>query len=174
MIVARQSIFLYPPEILPYMFLPYMILLSFTSVEFYVIAFIIAAAIIALCIKPASRGEAETIFVKGVLSSAESTPPSIQIKVNPDNTVTITRRGLTDTTHQSAVTLAITKIGFDLQINERIAPMPGEPANEASFIIDFLAPERYHIKYQAEPAELFAAFTLPVKPGISIEKNLIR
>ncbi len=151
-----------------------MITLFITSVEFYVIALIIAAAIIAFCIKPTARGEAETIFISGILSCNETSTPSILIQVNNDNTVTLTRNGLSGVTDKSAITLVITKIGFDLTITERISTLPGHTANQAVFTLDFLAPERYHIKYQAEQPELFTAFTLPVKPGITIERNLIR
>ncbi len=152
-----------------------MIPLLFTSVEFYVVAFIIAAAIIALSVKPASRGQAETIFVKGVLdcdSSNSPAHPEICLKVNDDNSVTLIRKGLDDVTDTSAVTLVITKISFNLQIKERVASLPGQPVNQAVFSLDFLAPERYHITYQAENSERFTAFSLLVKPGISFCKTL--
>ena len=37
---------------------------------------------------------------------------------------------------------------------------------EAVFVLDFLAPEWYHIQYLNEHDGRFAAFTLHVRPGI--------
>lgn len=44
-----------------------MILLAFIgSLEFYVIAFAVAIALVALMARPADKGEAQTLFARGV------------------------------------------------------------------------------------------------------------
>lgn len=150
----------------------------FTSVEFYVLATVVAAAVIGLCAKPTSRGPARTHLLPGILSDTSDIPadgPALDITCREDGSVIIHRTGLEDITDAGAVSLAITVIGFDISIEERqVIADCGAPRSQVSFALDFLAPEYYHVRYNSDNTGLFAAFTLHVKPGIKIHKQLTR
>ncbi|MCM1483052.1 MAG: hypothetical protein NC043_01870 [Muribaculaceae bacterium] len=145
------------------------------GVEFYVIASFLAAAVIGLCARRPGRGPALTMFSQGTLSSTPATEASITVCVNDDCSLTITRRGYSGLLSGASVALAITRIGFDLSIEERIVPSPdGYSVNTATFTIaEALGSERYHVRYNSEPTGLFSAFTLPVRPGITITKPMM-
>lgn len=149
----------------------------FQSVEFYVVMTLLAA-VVGLCVRPSGRGEAETLFVPGMLEGGAvvgNGVPRIVVEVGDDLMVRIRRYGLQGATTDSRVTLAITKIGFDIAIKERTADVPGgEEADMAVFQLDFLGAERYHVSYEVEETNLFASMTLAVKPGIRIERELKR
>ena len=73
----------------------------------------------------------------------------------------------------TAASLAINVIGFDIVIEERLTHGNGWPTvDTAEFVLDFFAPERYHVRYNSEDAGVFTAFTLPVKEGIKIHRDL--
>lgn len=148
-------------------------LLAITSVEFYTIAFIVAAAVVAMCVKPPVHGEVITEFVRGTPTDGIESEPSLQISVDNENRVTVFRLGFEDLTAESVVTLVVNKKGFDLEIKERVSISPGEYVNSAVFMLNFLAPERYHVTYQADNSERFVAFNLTVKPGNRFEKQLV-
>lgn len=146
------------------------------SVEFYVMMVVVAAAVVGICVRPSRRGEAETIFSPGLLWFDEvAGEPRIEVEVRSDGTVAIIRRGIGLLGGESKVSLAITRIGFDLAIEERVADVPGgEPVNAAMFVLDFLGAERYHISYSAAHANLFTSLTLAVKPGLHVSRDLKR
>lgn len=160
----------------------------FHSVEFYVILTVVAAAILAFCARPSQRGEAETHLLAGVLSDAPDTEnPSITVECLENGDVTITRHGLRGIYSTGAASLAITQIGTDLKIIERLTPGPRPypatdddgnvqaPADivEALFTLNFMGRGWYHIKYEAE-GNFFAAFSLHVRPGITIQRSLVQ
>jgi hypothetical protein len=67
------------------------------------------------------------------------------------------------------VSLAITQIGFDLNIIERVVEgkaVDGTAVHEAVSTLTFMAQDWYHIKYTDEKTGRFAAFTLHVRPGL--------
>lgn len=151
----------------------------FNSVEFYVIAGTIAAAVVALASVPARRGAAAQHLLAGVLSEPDAADdpeaPTVTAEVDSRGRVIITRRGLPDIAMTGAVSLAVEVAGFDITVKERLTPGRGDHADlagHATFILDFLAPERYHISYRSEILDLVAAFTLPVRPGIKVTRDL--
>lgn len=147
----------------------------FTSVEFYVIATVVAAAVLGLCVKPASKGPARQHLLGGILRKGAAKQPGLEILCREDGAVEIVRTGLDGLTDASAVSAAVNVTGFDIVIKERIMVADcGEDRNEAVFVLDFLAPEHYHIKYENEDTNLFCAFTLHVRPGIKSRKELSR
>lgn len=147
----------------------------FSSVEFYVIATVVAAAVLGLCVKPASKGPARQQLLAGILGKGERKDPGLEIRCREDGAVEMTRTGLEGLTDASAVSVAVNVAGFDVTIKERITGADcGEERNEAMFVLDFLAPEHYHIKYENEDTNLFCAFTLHVRPGIRSRKELNR
>lgn len=152
-------------------------LLFIDTPEFYVIAAVVAAMIVAFAAKPASRGEAVTHLLSGTLSNSESTPPSISINARENGDVILTRRGLEGLGSMGAVSLAITIIGFDIIIEERFVAsrLDGDTSvNTATFTLDFLARERYHIRYNADHCGLFASAQINNRPGWETTKELLR
>ena len=150
------------------------------SVEFYVYATLVAAAIVAFLARPSSRGEARQHLLAGELSNASnrswsdsnSAQPAISLIVRDDGAVVLFRHGIEGVSSSGAVSLAITVIGFDITIEERIVPGNNldDPIDTATFVLDFLAPDRYHLKYNSSATSSFAATTLLVRPDY--EKHL--
>lgn len=129
--------------------------------------------VIGLLVKPGQRGQAETSFVTGTLDREADTTPRIEIRCLDNGDVELRRCGLHGLTKSATVALAVTKIGFDLSIEERVTP--GDPADNpverATFIIKGLAPERYHLKYNSSAYSTFLATTLPNRPGIDFSRQ---
>lgn len=143
------------------------------STEFYVILLTIAAIAVGLLVKPSQRGQAETTFVTGEPERDVDTTPRIEIRCLDNGDVELRRCGLHGLTSSATIALAITKIGFDLSIEERVTP--GNPADtpveRATFIIKGLANERYHLKYNSSSFSIFLATILPNQPGIAFTRN---
>lgn len=144
--------------------------------EFYIIAGVIAAAIIAYAALPSRRGAAVLHTVAGTLSDSGEAEASAVIDVHVDDAgrMIICRRGLPDVGDNGAASLAVTVIGFDITIEERLTPgkYPIERRDTATFTLDFLAPERYHVRYNSDTANLFTAFSIPIRPGITLSRRL--
>lgn len=165
-----------------------MIALSFfNTVEFFVIMAVIAAAVVAYMCIPSRRGEAVLHTVPGeLLSGAENTtaaadadpdsPGTLTVRCREDGSVELLRRGLGGLTESGAVSLAVTVIGFDVSIEERRSRgYSSDPkADAARFVLDFLAPEWYHVRYAYSEGGEFCSFQLHVKPGIKLSRKLKR
>ncbi len=154
-----------------------MLLSIFQTVEFYVIATVVAAAIIALLIKPGLHGEARQVLLAGNLSHFNfEKEPSIKVEAMENGNVILSRYGIEGLTASGAVSLAITIIGFDISIEERITEgnLDDTEINSAEFLLDCLGNERYHIKYNSEKTGRFVAFTFNNRPGYTVEKILNR
>ena len=149
-------------------------MLSFSSAEFYVIAAVIAAAIVALAAIPSRRGAAVLTTYPGTIIDEDTLQqPAIDAEVDPDLRLIITRRGIDSVAADGAVSLAVTTIGFDLTIEERITPGKGRPQPcSAMFILTGFGAERYHIQYRNSHLGLLAAFSLPVRQGVAINRPL--
>lgn len=147
------------------------------SVEFYVYATLVAAAIVAFLARPSARGEARQHLLAGELSNASgkdwsevsTIQPTISLLVRDDGAVVLSRHGIEGVSTSGAVSLAVTVIGFDITIEERIVPGNNldDPIDTATFILDFLAPDRYHLKYNSSTTSGFAATTLLNRPGFT-------
>lgn len=143
------------------------------SVEMYVMAAFLAAAVVGLCVRPRHHGAAVTSFAIGTLEpDGPVESPMLEAEVMDDCSVILRRSGFCDMGADSTVALAITRIGFDIKIQERITlEGPLMPHAAAQFRIEGLGRERYHITYSSEPTGLMTAFTLPVKPGIRVSRK---
>lgn len=153
-----------------------------SSVEIYVIATLVAAAVVALCVRPSSRGQAREYLLEGILcntsdqsENADLPPKGISVECLENGNVLLTRFGLERLTDTAAVSLAVTVIGFDITIQDRIheGMNDGEPINTALFTLDFLGRERYHLRYISEPTASALSMTLSNRPGISLTRPLI-
>lgn len=137
------------------------------SIEVLVILTVVAAAVIALCARPGRRGQAQTLFVTGALSQENAPcPPALHITCLDNGNVAIRRTGLEGMCQEGTIALAITKIGFDIEVMERHTPGPGWPATEATFTLNFLGREWYHIRWDVEGSQRHASFSLHVRPGL--------
>ncbi len=146
----------------------------FQSVEFYVIATLVAAVIVAFAIKPSARGEARQYLLASTLLQCDVATAEIELETMDDFSVRLVRRGVPDVSASGAVSLAVTVIGRDVTIEERIVygRQPAEPVDTAVFVLDFLGDDRYHILYKSEPTGLFAATTFNNRPGYRVVKQL--
>lgn len=139
------------------------------------IATVVAAAVLGLCVKPSGKGPVRQHLLPGHLRKGAEVSPGLDIRCREDGSVELLRTGLEGLTDASAASIAVNVSGFDVAITERLTPADcGEPRNEALFVLDFLAPEHYHIRYENPDTNLFCAFTLHVRPGIITRKELNR
>lgn len=149
----------------------------FNTVEFYVIAATVGAAVVALAALPQHKGEARLHLLSGELAegSDPDEKPGLKVWVDDSRRVHILRTGLTNVrAWGGACSLAVNVRGFDIDIEERHFDGSGDEMHQAHFVLDFLAPERYHVKYSSADHGLFAAFSLPVREGIKIERELLQ
>lgn len=147
----------------------------FHSTEFYIILFVIAAAVVGIFARPSNRGAAITHLIAGELSETPDSTPRIEIECGDDGTVTLRRYGVEGINTSGAVSIAVTLIGFDISIEERLVDgQPGDPAiNTATFRLDFLGREHYHMKYNSQTSSRFMAATISNRPGFHAVKPLI-
>lgn len=157
------------------------------TIELCVIGAFVAAAVVAACVRPRNRGPVRQFLLAGTLSHTGQPSPWLELTVSDDLTVTLTRRGLTGLTSDGAVSLAVKVTGFDVDIRERrVGARPRrdrswgdwddatytdapEP-DTATFTLDFLASERYHVAYRRDDETIDAAFWLHVRPGITVKR----
>lgn len=151
------------------------VLSIFQTVEFYVLTVFVAAAIVGLAAMPSRRGAARQQLVAGTLTFDDApSQPGIVAIVNDDLSLTIYRFGLENVAESGAYSLAVTFIGFDITIEERLTygRPTGFEATGAHATITGLASERYHILYKSEATGRNAAFSLNIRPGNRIDRLL--
>lgn len=156
----------------------------FQSVEFYVLATLVAAVIVGVIARPSSRGEARQHLLAGELSNKHqhswsdttALQATISMSVRDDGALLIQREGIAGVSTSGAVSLAVTIIGFDIAIEERIVsgnPID-DPIDTATFVLDFLAPDRYHLKYNSAITSSFAATTILIRSGFKKSIPLLK
>lgn len=145
------------------------------STEFYVIMVVIAAAVLSLCVRPSSRGQARSFFYPSSLLASFGGEPAVTLRCLDDGNVELLRTGLLGQVDSAgAVSLSVTLTGFDVTIMERITPtgsVAGEPVDAAMFVIDCLAPERYHLRYVAADGSV-CVMSLHNRPGIRVARRI--
>lgn len=152
-----------------------MILSVFQTVEFYIISAFIAAAVIAAAAMPSRRSAARTFLYGGNLSDRNGPgEPAVTFIVETNGDVTVMRDGLDGITESGAYSIAVTIIGFDVTIEERLTPgRPADPAIYAGYTtMNCLGNERYHFHYKSEMTGRSAAFQLNIRPGNRITRPL--
>lgn len=172
----------------PMLFPIYCLILAgvFQSVEFYVIAVTVAFMIVALCNGRETPGPVKEILLAGVISREHDVDSGdddgrqeIELICCDDGQVVLRRHGLTGVTASGAVSLAIEVKGFEVRIRERIVEgrADSEPVDTASFILDFMAPERYFITYKSElptgAVTVATSLSLSNRPGNRVVKPLV-
>lgn len=148
----------------------------FQTVEFYVIAVLVAALVVALVARPTSRGEARQYLLVGELRSDGVINSEITMIANDDGSVILTRSGIEGITSTGAVSIAVTVVGWDVVIEERLSVGYSDdaPIDTAVFKLDFLAPERYHIRYNSSATGRFVATPFHNRPGYTTTRQLIQ
>lgn len=131
-----------------------MILLAFIgSLEFYVIAFAVAVALVALIVKPADKGEARTLFARGVMRESDGNT-GITLTTDSEGRLEWTRHGVHLDTPDCQVNCAVTVIDGDIKIVERqavdkLAEVAPCDCDIHFSCLDTLPSGRYHIYYEA-------------------------
>ncbi|MCH5222393.1 MAG: hypothetical protein J1F05_08755 [Muribaculaceae bacterium] len=146
----------------------------FQTIEFYVITAVIAAAVVAFAAMPSRKSAARTLFFTGtLLTDAPPGEPQIVAVVNDHGALELHRLGIDGLTTNGAYNLAVTIIGFDVTIEERITPGNDSCYAHAAFaVIDNLGAERYHFLYHSEAIGRNAAFSLNIRAGNRISRAL--
>ncbi|MDE6197717.1 MAG: hypothetical protein K2F91_07630 [Muribaculaceae bacterium] len=148
----------------------------FQTVEFYVITAFVAAAVIAAVAMPSQKGAARTFFFSGILhSEPQASEPAVTFTVDDDGRLVIDRFGLDGIGAGGAYSLAVTLIGFDVTIEERLTAgdRHGSPVTSATAVLDCFGAERYHFNYRSEATGRGAAFSLNIRPGNRIVRRLL-
>lgn len=153
-----------------------MIILSiFQTVEFYIVAAFMAAAVVAAVSMPSRRSSARMYTYGGTLrTDAAMSDPGIVAQVNDSGELVIHRFGLDNLTESGAYSLAVTIIGFDVTIEERLTydRRENNPVTAAYATLDCLGSERYHFLYKSEITGRSASFSLNIRPGNRIDRLL--
>ncbi len=149
----------------------------FHSTEFFVIATVVAALIVGFMAIPSRRGEARQFFVEASVMATgdDHADPSIEFVCADDGTVALTRHGLQGVRTSGMVNLAITLIGFDITINERLVEGStwDGPADTAMATLDMMGAERYHVVYKSESLSRIATLTINNRPGFRASRPLL-
>lgn len=131
-----------------------MILLAFIgSLEFYVIAFAVAIALVALMARPSDKGEAQTLFARGVADKTAG-EEGITMTTDGDGRLEWTRHSVHLDTPDCQVNCAITVVDRDIKIIERkandsLAEIAPTDSDIRFSCLQPLRPGRYHIYYES-------------------------
>lgn len=139
----------------------------FQSTEFYVILFLAAMAIVAFLAKPHTAGPASEYLLGATLSADGGTEPAIAVDCDESGTVWLRRSGIDGVDASGAVSAKIVVKGFNITVYERITPgnYGDSPVDSALFEFDFLAAERYWLRYESEATNSAATLTFRNTPG---------
>lgn len=152
-----------------------MVLLGiFQTIEFYIITAFLAAAVVAFAAMPSKRGAARTFFFScNLRTDAAPSEPGIVALVNDRGALEIHRFGIDGLATDGACSLAVTIIGFDVTIEERLTPgRDSEYATAAYAELDCFGAEHYHFNYRSDAIGRSAAFSLNIRPGNRVERLL--
>ncbi len=140
----------------------------FHTTEFYVILFLAAMAIVAFLAKPHSAAPASEYLLGASLSAdGDTTEPAITVDCDDSGTVWLRRSGIDGVDASGAVSAKIIVKGFNITVYERLtAGHYGDtPIDTALFNLDFLAAERYWLRYESEATNSAATLSFRNTPG---------
>lgn len=139
----------------------------FHTTEFYVILFLAAMAIVAFMAMPHSSAPANEYLLGSDLERGDAGDPAISIDCDDRGGVWLRRFGLPDIDITGAVSAKIVVKGFNITVFERLTPGSGndDPAASALFMLDFLARERYYLRYESEATNSSATLAFRNTPG---------
>ena len=145
-----------------------MVLSIFNSVEFYIFSFAIAMVIVAFFMHPNDKGEALTLFAHGFMLLSDN-EPSIELKYDDEQTLTVVRRGVFLNTLECELNYAITVIGKDIKISEKLVVDRNAVLNQqtvdVAFSTDRIMPGKYHVYLDSQWSGQWAAGTFRLESG---------
>lgn len=136
----------------------------FHTTEFYVILFVAAASVVALMVKPKNHMEATEYLIAGDLEADED-DARVDIDCRDDGTVILSRSGIEGVGQSGAVSVKVEVKGYDVTVYERLTLSTDTETVTARFVLDFLAHERYYIRYESEATSTSASFSFQNEPG---------
>lgn len=143
------------------------------SIEFYVISAVVAAAVIACMARPPRRGPARTRLIAPDLRAETDTDgPQLIIDCDDAANLTVTRTGIANA---NDVKISVTLQDHDIIIEESAVTAAHNeqvPELTASFVVEGVARDRYHLSYTAAHQSLFTATQFTIKPGLHFRRNL--
>lgn len=148
--------------------------MPFHSIEFYVISAVVAAAVIAVMARPPRRVPARTRLIEPDLTARIEGNDIPHLVINCDSAANLTVRR-TGIRGAGDVKISVTIVGHDILIEESAIPAAGSavtPELTATFGIDSVGRDRYHLSYTAPHQSLFTSLQFTVRPGIHIEKTM--
>lgn len=174
----------------------------FQTTEFYVILFLVAMAIVAFMAIPHQSAPATEYLLGSTLSnnaksnksdrsdqsdSSDSSdwsdrsdksglpaPAAIAVDCDDSGTVWLRRTGLRGVDATGAVSAKILVKGFNITVIERIVEgrYGDNPMDTALFEMDFLASERYWLRYESESTNSAATLSFRNTPGYHASAEL--
>lgn len=148
----------------------------FQSTEFYVILFLVAMAIVAFLAIPHQSGPVKEYLVGSSLSESLSSDSAAVIEIDCDDagTVWLRRTGLTGVDATGAVSAKIVIKGFNITVYERITEgrYGDSPVDTSLFELDFLARERYFLRYESDATNSAATLSFRNTPGYHAQSPL--
>lgn len=169
----------------------------FHTTEFYVILFLVAMAIVAFLAKPHTSGPATEMLLGASLSAsgegsgrnnssandngieivetADALPePEIIVDCDDSGCVWLRRTALDGVDASGAVSAKVVVKGTNITVYERIVPgrYGDSPVDTAIFDLDFLAPERYYLRYESEATNRTATLSFRNTPGYHTHAHL--
>lgn len=141
----------------------------FQSTEFYVILFLVAMAIVAFLAIPHQSGPVKEYLVGSSMSESLTPDSAAAIEIDCDDSgiVWLRRRGLTGVDATGTVSAKIVIKGFSITVYERIVEgrYGDNPVDTALFELDFLARERYFLRYESDATNSAATLSFRNTPG---------
>lgn len=148
----------------------------FHTTEFYVILFLVAMAIVAFLAKPHTAGPATELLLGASLSASgeEDTEPGICVDCDDSGNVWLRRTGIEGVDDSGAVSAKIIVKGTNITVYERLTEgrYGDSPVDTALFSLDFLAPERYYLRYESESTNRTATLSFRNIPGYHAHATL--
>lgn len=147
----------------------------FHTTEFYVILFLAAVAVVGFLAMPhGSEAVKEYLLGSELMESGSGEEPSIAVDCDESGNVWLSRRGLTDFNASGAVSAKVMVKGFNITVYERVVEgrYDDEPVNTALFQLDFLASERYYLRYESESTNRSATLAFRNVGGYHAEARL--
>ena len=145
-----------------------MVLSIFNSVEFYIFSFAVAMVIVAFFMHPNDKGEAHTFFARGFLLPSDS-EPSVELKYDDEQNLTVVRRGVFLNTLDCELNYAITVIGKDIKISEKLVMDRMAELNrqtvDVAFSTDKILPGKYHIFLESQWSGQWATGSFRLESG---------
>lgn len=149
------------------------------TTELCVMLLLVAAVAIVWVVRPQSTGAAAEYLLPSKLVAGDENAcvePSVEISCDESGNVVLRCRGLSGITMSGAISAKVIVKGFDIFVNERAVAgsETGAYASEAVFTLDFLASERYFLRYESEENSAAVSFAFRNVAGFHTGPHILR